>query len=114
MRGCPGRELLEQFLGGTLSAAAGEAVAAHVEVCAACQALLDQMTTEAPALPRSALVGEEEDAEPEPAPEFLERLRRSLPATAPPPEVLHRWSRDGIGSQTEDESGVRPNLDGVA
>jgi eukaryotic-like serine/threonine-protein kinase len=114
MRGCPGRERLEQFLGGTSSAAAGEAVAAHVEVCTACQALLDQLTTEAPALPRSALVGEEEDAEPEPAPEFLERLRRSLPATAPPPEVLHRWSRDGIGSQTGDESGVRPDLDGDA
>src|SRR5271167_1014943 len=100
MRGCAGRELLEQFLGGTLSVAAGEAVAAHVEVCTACQALLEQLTTEAPALPRSALVGEAEDAEPEPAPEFLERLRRSLPATAPPSDLLLRWSRDGMGSQT--------------
>ena len=114
MRGCAGHELLEQFLGGTLSAVASEAVAAHVEVCTACQALLERLTTEAPALPRSAFVGEEEDAEPEPAPEFLERLRRSLPTTAPPPDVLLRWSRDAIGSQAGDESGVWPNLDGVA
>ena len=106
MRGCAGRELLERFLGGALSAAASEAVAAHVEVCTACQALLDQLTTE----PRSAALGPAgrgDDAEPEPAPEFLERLRRSLPAADPPPEVLLRWSRNGIGSQAEDESGVR-------
>jgi WD40 repeat protein/serine/threonine protein kinase len=95
-----------------LSAAAGEAVAAHVEVCTACQALLEQLTTEAPALPRSALFGEEEDAEPEPAPEFLEWLRRSLPA--PAPDLRLRWSRDGVGSQTRDDSCVRPDLEGVA
>jgi eukaryotic-like serine/threonine-protein kinase len=114
MRGCAGRERLEQFLGGTLSAAASDAVAAHVEICTACQALLDQLTTEPPPLPSWTSVAEMEDAETEPAPEFLERLRRSLPATAPPPEMLLRWSRDGIGGEAGEESAAMPNLDGAA
>jgi eukaryotic-like serine/threonine-protein kinase len=114
MRGCAGRELLEQFLGGTLSEAASEAVAAHVEFCTACQVVLDQLMTEVPVLPRAALLGEEKDAEPEPPPGFLERLRRLLPAVASPPEMLLRWSRKDVVCKAEADSGAGPNVDGVA
>ena len=113
MIGCAGRDLLEQFLGGHLSRTAREEVAEHVEVCTACQGLLDRLTSGGPALPRTALIAND-DAEAEPAPEFLERLRRTLPEGTAPPELLLRRSRNGIASQASDDTDPGHELAGVA
>ena len=75
---CPGRERLERFLDGDLSAAASERLAAHVEICVDCQVVLDRLTRERPGPPRTVSVGEE-NAAAEPAPESLERLHWILP-----------------------------------
>jgi WD40 repeat protein/serine/threonine protein kinase len=101
MAGCAGRERLERFLGGDLGPAASEEIAAHVEGCTACQRILDQLSGEAPGLLHPDRPGESDD--PEPAPEFLERLRRTLLGTAPPPDIRrlrssHPLGQSGAGS----------------
>ncbi len=102
MAGCAGRELLERFLDGDLGAAASEEVASHVEGCLACQAVLEQLSGEAPGLAHPASSVEPDD--PEPAPEFLERLRRTLPDAAPPDVV--RFGRTRAGDRSGGGSGV--------
>jgi eukaryotic-like serine/threonine-protein kinase len=103
MRGCAGRELLERFLDGTLSAAAGLDLAVHVEGCAACQHLLDQMTNDAPGSLRAYSVVKSEDSEDEPSPEFLERVYASLSETNPPRDVLPGQSRGDWASCDDTE-----------
>jgi hypothetical protein len=113
MVGCAGRKVLERFLGGELSGAASEGLAAHVEVCTTCQSVLDQLISEAPALPCTAFAGEPEDLEEEPAPVFLERLRRTLPEAASSPDVLPRWRRSGDGSGAGDELATGRGWNGI-
>ncbi len=106
MAGCAERELLERFLGGDLGDAESEQVAAHVEGCGACQRILEQLASQTPGLPHPASSAQPDD--PEPAPEFLERLRRSL-LDATPPDVV-RFGRTRAGGRSGG-SGAGPGHD---
>jgi WD40 repeat protein/serine/threonine protein kinase len=112
MAGCAGRELLERFLGGALGAAEGDKVASHVEGCPACQEILEMLASETPGLPDPAWPTEPDD--PEPTPEFLERLRRSLLGATPPdvvrfgPSRADGQSRGGSGTDDGRDADVPP------
>jgi WD40 repeat protein/serine/threonine protein kinase len=102
MAGCAGRELLERFLGCNLGAAESDNIASHVEGCRACQEILEQLASETPGLPHPSSPTEPDD--PEPSPEFLERLHRILLDTTPPDVVPFGRTRaggrkgDGLGA----------------
>lgn len=98
MAGCVGRRLLERFLGGELSLAESESVVNHVEVCAACQSLLDQLAHLESVPPLDAWLDDPERWDAEPADDFLDRLRRSaggVPAARRAAQVgsCPRWRR---------------------
>jgi serine/threonine protein kinase len=54
VKGCPEPELLERLVNGDVSAAGEDALASHVEACAACQAVLDELTRPSIVPPRGA------------------------------------------------------------
>ena len=99
MAGCVGRRLLERFLGGELSLAESESVVNHVEVCAACQSLLDQLAHLESVPPLDAWLDDPERWDAEPADDFLDRLRRrsagGVPAARRAAQVgsCPRWRR---------------------
>ena len=107
MAGCVGRRLLERFLGGELSLAESESVVNHVEVCAACQSLLDQLAHLESVPPLDAWLDDPERWDAEPADDFLDRLRRALPEESPPPDVLLKWARARAGGEDEPPAASR-------
>ncbi len=99
MAGCAGRQLLERFLDGDLGAAASDEVASHVEACGVCRRILEQLAAEEPGLSTA-----DDPDDPEPAPEFLERLCRTLPGADGPPEAV-RFGRSPPGSRSGADRG---------
>ncbi len=89
--GCPERQELERFLAGELEIAAGNALSLHVEDCAACQSLLEELASTAPPPAHSGLFREPPERDLEPTEAFLDHLSRSLPQASGlhPPSGLH-------------------------
>ena len=99
MAGCAGRQLLRRFLDGALDASASEEVASHVEVCGACRRILEQLAAEEPGLSTA-----DDPDDPEPPPEFLERLCRTMHGAAGRPDAV-RFGRSPPDCRTGTCSG---------
>jgi WD40 repeat protein/serine/threonine protein kinase len=94
MNPCPSRERLERFLGQEAGPEDG-ALAAHVEDCPACQAVLEDLLRSLPGLaPRPAAA----PPAPRPADDFVGRLKQA------PPPFLH----GDAGPATEPDPGPAP------
>jgi hypothetical protein len=91
---CIDRPQLERFLAGALGPADADAVAAHVEDCAACQGVLERLAGEAPPLPTLATPPAAGGEEAEPPADFLDRLLALSVAHAA--GIVHRRPRPAV------------------
>jgi WD40 repeat protein/serine/threonine protein kinase len=103
--GCPQRQELERFLAGELEIAAGNALTLHVEDCAACQSLLEELASASPPPSHSGLFCDPSERDLEPTEEFLNHLSRSLPHASglyPPSGLPAKPASRGLQSATEE------------
>jgi hypothetical protein len=80
MQGCPARERLQRLLARQVEGAEAAALERHVEECARCQQLLEELTRTGDVDAWRQLCAAPPEPEPSPGEDFLQKLRESRPA----------------------------------